>query len=89
MNDFLSWSLKNIFNLYECLYSNKAIFLGIAYFYFFRVYKKWITNLLIYLYRGKAQMIRYLLEYLNISYEEKSYKNPDDWFKQDKCIYIT
>ena len=34
--------------------------------------------------RGRAQVSRYLFEYLNIDYNDKKYTNPDEWFKKDK-----
>ncbi|KRX04409.1 Thioredoxin-like fold [Pseudocohnilembus persalinus] len=34
--------------------------------------------------RGKAQFLRYLLEYTQIPYEDKIYTDPKQWFEQDK-----
>jgi len=34
--------------------------------------------------RGRAQAIRFLLEYLGVSYKDHHYTNGEEWFKKDK-----
>jgi glutathione S-transferase len=34
--------------------------------------------------RGRAQPVRYLLEFLGLPYEEKRYTDPAQWFGVDK-----
>ena len=35
-------------------------------------------------FRGIAQVSRYLMEYLNIDYNDKKYTDQEEWFKKDK-----
>ncbi len=37
--------------------------------------------------RGAAQPIRYFLEYTGLSYEEKRYSNPQEWYEKDRPTF--